>query len=110
MTAKDLDWVIQRMLQMNIGYGKFTLEDASISKPGQALDDYTYQLTLDTANPAALPVLAREGLAPPGQLENLQAFFETAGSARAGNSISFELFRPPITAKNEPDVMAPLDC
>jgi peptide/nickel transport system substrate-binding protein len=58
MTAKDLDWVVQRMLQMKAGYGKFTLEDASIVKPGQVVDDYTYQITLDQANPAARPVLA----------------------------------------------------
>jgi peptide/nickel transport system substrate-binding protein len=58
MSAKDLDWIIRRELEMPIGFGKPTMVAASISKPGRVVDDYTYELTLDRPNVAALAVLA----------------------------------------------------
>jgi peptide/nickel transport system substrate-binding protein len=58
MSAKDLDWIIRRELEMNVGFGKFIMSTAQISKPGRIVDQYTYEVTLDRPNVAALAILA----------------------------------------------------
>ncbi len=58
MSAKDLDWMIRRELEMPVGFGKSIMASASISKPGRIIDEYTLEITLDRPNVAALAIIA----------------------------------------------------
>jgi peptide/nickel transport system substrate-binding protein len=58
MSAKDLDWMIRRELEMPVGFGKSIMASASISKPGRIVDEYTFEITLDRPNVAALAIIA----------------------------------------------------
>jgi peptide/nickel transport system substrate-binding protein len=58
MTASDWLWSFDRILNMNVGFGKFFANSIDLQKPGRIIDDYTFEFTIESQNPMVSPVMA----------------------------------------------------
>lgn len=62
LTAEDVRWSFDRAANAGQGSGTFDLSVATISKPVEVIDDYTFRIVTDKQNPITLQVLSMGGL------------------------------------------------
>ena len=58
MTATDWLWSFDRILNMDVGFGKFFANSIDLKQPGRIIDDYTFEFTIESPNPMVSPVMA----------------------------------------------------
>lgn len=62
MTTKDVEYSYRRGMECNGGAAKFDLGVASVTKPIEVIDDYTFKIFADDTNPFLLSVFQMGGL------------------------------------------------
>ena len=58
MTSADWLWSFERIIGMEVGFGRFFANIIDLTEPGRVIDDYTYEFTINTPNPMVDPIMA----------------------------------------------------